>query len=568
MRSPLGAALLVACLLAPLRAQESRPATEQAALVESAKLMQQGAYAEAAALLERLVAAEPENAQAWFRLGYCRHALGDLQRALAAHERAACFPEVAATASYNAACAHARLGHVDEAFAWLERARTAGFTGWAALATDADLDALREDPRFAAFLPAPADTARPFVEDATILYDLFGEAAGDQFGWVARAVGDVDADGAADFASTAPFAAQGAGAVYVYSGRKGALLFRADGRPGEQLGWCVSGAGDVDGDGHADVVAGAPGAAGGTGAVHVLSGADGSVLRTLRGEDPGDRFGTDARAVGDHDGDGVPELLIGAPEHDAAGADAGRAYFVSGRAGEVVHTFDGERAGDELGGGELAGFCKGADGLLVVAAMNAGDEHRGRVYAWSAASRELRFTLAGDGGSKNLGWFVSIPGDLDRDGTPDVLATDWHDSAGGPGFGRAWVWSGADGRVLLDLKGRAPGECFGIGSCEAGDLDRDGVPDLAVGAWQSSAGAPAGGRVYLLSGRDGSALGTLTGRIPGDALGFDATSVGDADGDGVPDLLVTAAYNGAKGVKAGRAYVVSGKSALVRGGAR
>jgi hypothetical protein len=125
------------------------------------------------------------------------------------------------------------------------------------------------------------------------------------------------------------------------------------------------------------------------------------------------------------------------------------------------------------------------------------------------------------------------------------------------------VLSGRDGAVLLDLDGGTPGGGFGIGEGAAGDLDRDGHADVALGAWQSSAGAPTGGMVVIVSGKDGTTLGTLTGRIAGDVLGFDATGIGDVDGDGVPELLVTSAYNGARGSKAGRAYVVSGASCLV-----
>jgi hypothetical protein len=556
----LSIAVVTLVAFAPTRfaLQESRPA---ATLQSANALMQKGSYVEAAAAFEELVTAQPANGQAWFGLGYSRHALGDMEAALAAHERAAKSPTLAATASYNAACACAMLDRADDAFAWLERARTAGFTNWAGIANDTDLASLLADPRMESFRPVSPSTSQPFAEEVTILHDLYGEGPNAQFGWVARAVGDVDRDGVTDYASTAPFH-QGKGAVYIVSGKSGEVLFKVDGTAGSQLGWCVAGAGDIDGDGRADFVAGAPGEAQSTGAVHVYSGADGKELLVLRGEAAGDRFGTDARTVGDLDDDGKPELLIGAPKHDAAGQDAGRAYLFDGESGDYLHAFDGERAGDELGGGELAGFREGDHSLLVVAALKAGPNNGGRVYAWSGTTYEKHFSLDGDTGSVNLGWFVSIVGDVNADGMPDILATDWHDSSSGPGYGRVWVCSGKDGAVLHDLRGHVQGENFGIGSCEAGDLDGDGHDDLAIGAWQNSELAPSAGKVYLISGKTGQPMGTLTGRIPGDTLGFDATNIGDVDGDEVPDLLLTSAYNAAKGTKAGRTYVVSGASCL------
>jgi hypothetical protein len=548
------------CLLTALAHAQSQPAHIQ----EARALLQKGANAEVIALLEPRLAEHPNDGQAWFFYGHALHSLGRYEEAFAAHARAAGLPKAPPVASYNAACALARLGRVDEAFAWLAKARAAGFVNWNAAATDADLTTLRDDPRFEDFLPPPADTREPFVERAAILHDLVGEAAGDQFGWVARALGDVDGDGRVDYAVTAPFHGGGRGAVHVHSGASGERLYVLRGESGEQLGWCVAGIADLDGDGRAEVVAGAPGSGAMPGAVHVFSGADGKLLRTLRGEAAGDLFGTDARGVGDQDGDGVADLLVGAPKHDGpAGADAGRATLHSLRDGRVLRAFDGEAAGDELGGGELAGFRLGQTSRLAVAALEAGPQRRGRVYVWNGAG-ELVFTLEGDANSNNLGWFVSVIGDLDGDGTPDLYASDWHDVTRGPLTGKVRVVSGGDGRVLLELVGTRAGEGFGIGVATAGDLDRDGRPDLAIGSWQCAEAAPSGGKVTLYSGRDGARLGTATGRIPGDAFGFDADGVGDVDGDGVVDLLLTAAYNGARGEKAGRAYVVSGASLLAQ----
>jgi hypothetical protein len=100
--------------------------------------------------------------------------------------------------------------------------------------------------------------------------------------------------------------------------------------------------------------------------------------------------------------------------------------------------------------------------------------------------------------------FVSVVGDIDADGVADIYASDWSHEAKGPTTGRIFVHSGADGRRLLTLTGEAQGDGFGIGPADAGDVDVDGHADLVIGAWRHAGAAPAGGKVYLYSRKDGS----------------------------------------------------------------
>ena len=69
--------------------------------------------------------------------------------------------------------------------------------------------------------------------------------------------------------------------------------------------------------------------------------------------------------------------------------------------------------------------------------------------------------------------------------------------------------------------------------------------------------AASGGRAYLHSGKDGRLLKTFTCRIPGDTFGFDANEIGDVDGDGTVDLLITSAWSGVRGFQSGRMFVIS-----------
>lgn len=409
--------------------------------------------------------------------------------------------------------------------------------------------------------PAAEDYSHPFVENVNIIHEWDGEAAGDQFGWIARVLGDVDGDGVNDFVTAAPtkdIHGENAGRIYAYSGATGALLWSVDGAPGDQLGTGLDAAGDVNGDGVADVVAGAPD----VDTAYVYSGRDGRLLMTLRGEVKGDRFGEHVAAAGDVDGDGYADILVGAPGNNANGKGAGRAYVYSGRDGHLLLTLNGERAGDAFGS-TVAGYADDKHRFLVVGAPHAGRRQTGRVYVYRdlaahAGAAHAAFVIDADSTGVALGFmFVSVLGDVDGDGVPDIFASDWSDAGKGPRTGKAYVYSGRTGRRLYALAGETAGESFGATQSVAGDVDGDGGADLIVGSWQYSAAAEGSGRAYLYDGRDGRLLRTYTCRIPGDAFGFDAVGMGAFDDVGEAELLITSAWSGVHGHHSGRVFLIS-----------
>ncbi|MBZ5601183.1 MAG: FG-GAP-like repeat-containing protein [Acidobacteriia bacterium] len=533
------AALISAVLLF---SQDSEP-TLGAAL---AKIQAQD-FAGAAAMLESVTKREPNNGRAFRNLGLAYDRLKQPGRAIDAYRRALEVQPEMVTPMFNIAAAYAAKGDADRAVEWLAKAKATRKIDMTQIEVTPEFG----DARYQAFLPTRADFENPFVEKTQVIREWDGESSGDQFGWIARAIGDVDGDGVPDFVTSAPTRGRNAGRVYVYSTKSGKLLWSVDGNPGDQLGLGIEAAGDTNRDGIPDVVASAPGA----GKAYIYSGKDGRLLVTMTAESKSAQFGRHVSGAGDVNHDGFADVMIGAP-----GANA--AYVYSGRDGKLLWKF----SGDGAFGSSVAGFTGKKTTLLMVGAPAAGPAKNGRAYVYSGLGATPKFVIDPEETGHALGaMFLAIPGDLDGDGFPDVFASDWADGASS---GRVYLHSWKDGHRLFTIAGKNPGEGLGTSASVAGDVDGDGRADLIVGAWQYSGEANSGGRAYLYSGKDGSLLRTYTDRIPGDTLGFDAVGIGDADGDGTVDFLITAAWSGIHGFHSGRMFVISSGVAFGKGSRR
>ncbi|HET7555912.1 MAG TPA: integrin alpha [Gaiellaceae bacterium] len=399
-----------------------------------------------------------------------------------------------------------------------------------------------------------------FVEhDVRVLqeFDSNGPApAGSYFGWAVSELGDVDGDGVKDAIVGEPYnGGDGAtGTTYVYSGRTGRLIHRFDGAPGDQYGFAMADAGDTNGDGVHDVLVGAPG--NGPGHVDLYSGRTGALLHRFVGGSDGDAFGWSVSSAGDVDGDHHADVLIGAPQAFGA-VGAGYATIYSGRTYGPIRTLTGDAVGDQLGSG--AGWSRDVNGDRVpdqiVGARNAGPDQRGRAYVYSGRTGARLYAIdASPHGGQFGSFFVAGVGDVNGDRTPDFYVGDYADTTGGSidgnPAGRAGVYSGRDGRELHAWIGDSADAGLGPGR-SAGDVNGDGRPDLIVGSYTSSAGAFQAGKVQIFSGATGALLRTITSTRENDQLGFDAVGLGDTNRDGVPDELVSAA-NG------NHVYIVAG----------
>lgn len=378
-----------------------------------------------------------------------------------------------------------------------------------------------------------------------------GGASWSGFGVAVANARDVDGDGTDDVLVGAHFETVGGiygiGSVYLYSGASGTLLRRIDSArsSGTWFGYDLDGAGDVDGDGVGDVIVGAmtepP-----RGAAFVYSLRTGVLLHRFDNPEPSGLYARNVAGAGDVDADGFADLLIGNTDASHGGYNSGSAYLHSGRTGALLWRFDGT-TNSQYFGGSLAAVgdldLDGHDDVAVGGYCPCFPSLAPAVEARSGRTGAilLRWTTP-SGGSARFGRAVAGAGDLDRDGVPDLLIGDpEHSTPSVPYAGRVHAYSGRDGSELLALHGLDDFGAFGEALDGCGDMNGDGVPEIIVGA--PRAGVPtAPGRAFLFSGDTGARVGKLWGRSPSGRFGCSVAACGDLDGDGVPDVCVGAEY--------------------------
>jgi hypothetical protein len=334
------------------------------------------------------------------------------------------------------------------------------------------------------------------------------------FGHWTLPVPDLDGDGVADLIITAPNTAIDGtvrGLVMARSPKSGEQLWQRAGNLNENLGWDIALAGDHDGDGRVDLFVGAPAPTSAAGHAYLLSGRDGTTLRTYAPGTDQPSFGWYVARLDDLDGDGRADLAVGAPaELDGDRGSVGAAYVLSSASGVPL-------------------------------------QH------WRGPDDRSRF-----------GEVVALVADLDGDGRRDVAVaaprTDDH-TRSKPG--EVFVYSSATGKELRHWSGTQPGELFGRMVVSAGDVDGDGVEDIAIGApWFRRGADDRVGRVELRSGRTGAAFGELSGDAADAWFGFHIRRAPDPDGRGRPALLISALrepVGGKPGVGVLELYVWRGK---------
>ena len=400
--------------------------------------------------------------------------------------------------------------------------------------------------------------------DGTNGFVLTGIDAVDRSGFSVSGAGDVNGDGLDDLVIGALLADQAGtnaeGETYVVFGRSSGFgssiaLSSLDGTTGfvltgidadDRSGVSVNTAGDVNGDGFADLIIGAYGAdqtgtddegesyvvfgkSGGFASSIALSSLDGTTGFVLTGIDADDRSGVSVSTAGDVNGDGFDDLIIGAHLADqAVGTNHGETYVLFGRSG---------------------GFASSV--------------------ALSDLDGTTGFVLTGIDAEDRSGFSVSGAGDVNGDGLDDLIigAARADQTVGDQQEGETYIvfgksggltssiaLSSLDGTTGFVLNGIDPSDRSGFSVSGAGDVNGDGFDDLIIGAaLANQSGGLFQGESYVVFGRsggfasslalsslDGTTGFTLTGIDPDDRSGRSVSGAGDVNGDGFDDLIIGA----------------------------
>ncbi len=415
----------------------------------------------------------------------------------------------------------------------------------------------------------------------------YGATKGDRAAHALAAAGNLDRDdaGYADLLVGARYSDLGgsnAGVVYVVSGpvtgsaSLGESFARLVGEDaGDEAGFSVDGAGDMDVDGALDLVVGAPRRDSGDidcGGVYLVLGPvsgdmslDAGDVHYIAGDEDYDYAGQAVTNAGDLNRDGASDVGIGAPGADSK---AGAVYIVSEvRSGDLlISSADGEWSGEatnDYAGAALDGAgdldADGYDDLLVGAYQNdAAADDAGAAYLIfgpgeeDASLGDADVRLLGEASDDGAGFAVAGAGDVDGDGYADVVVGAPYEDTAGSGAGVTYLVRGpvrgdfnlynADARVYGAQEDEQSGSALDVG-----DLNVDGETDLVIGAPYASSDVLADyGLTYLVFGPVSGDLSladadaTFAGTAGSQYAGSSVLVAGDTSGDGVDDLVVGA----------------------------
>lgn len=415
------------------------------------------------------------------------------------------------------------------------------------------------------------------------------------YGTTLATAGDVNGDGFSDVIIGAPGYSNGEsgeGAAYVYHGaltglsNTPAAIVESD-QAGAQLGISVAAAGDVNGNGFADVIVGASRYGNGQseeGRAYVYAGAAPGISTmpawTYESDQASARFGASVDGAGDVNGDGYADIIVGAYLYDNGETDEGSAFVFygssSGPSGTPDWTAEPDQTGAEFGTCVATAGDINGDGFadVIVGAGNydGGSSGEGGAFVYAGSATGLSSMPAAafesDQTSAHFGVSVATAGDVNGDGFSDVVVgADLYDN-GQSDEGRAFLYMGSPSGLALTAAWTTESDqtsaSYAYSVASAGDVNGDGYADVVVGAYDFDNGQPNEGRAFVYHGSSvglsTSAAWTTEADVAGANYGYSAASAGDVNGDGYSDVVV-GAYNFTNGeASEGKAYVYHGSA--------
>ena len=390
------------------------------------------------------------------------------------------------------------------------------------------------------------------------------------FGYSVSTAGDVNGDGFSDVIVSGHTFSSNRGRAYIYYG--GLIMDNSPDKTiegsatGGFFGFSLSGAGDVNGDGYSDVIAGAYAISAFTGSAYLYyGGANMDTISdvTFTGEAASNFFGQSISDAGDVNGDGYSDLLIGASLFSAS---TGRAYifYGSGSMDNIADvTFTGELAGNNFGRGISGAGDVNGDGfsdILIGAQSYNGSRGRAYLYYGGVSMNNVSdMILNGEASNNFFGFSVTGGGDINGDGYKDFIVGAYGVNSN---KGKVYIYKNAmTGTDIPDVAvyGENLSE-MGKSVSDAGDLNGDGYDDYIIGA--SAYGDFATGRVYIFFGSvnpDTIPELIINGFANNSRFGTSVSGAGDVNADGYDDIIIGAPeYNSSQG----RVYIYFGGSIM------
>lgn len=414
------------------------------------------------------------------------------------------------------------------------------------------------------------------------------------FGWSVGTAGDFNGDGFSDvivgaIAYDNPETSEGLISVYFGSATglstSGSWSAQSN-QAGCELGGSVGTAGDVNGDGFADVIAGAYAYDNGEtneGRAFVYFGTAAgspSTVWTAESNQGGAQFGISVAAAGDVNGDGFSDVIVGAFAYDNGQSDEGRAFVYHGSAAGLAPvpawTAEGDQVEARFGNSVASAGDVNGDGYgdVIVGAhgYDTGQIDAGRAFVYHGSATGLAtspaWSVVSAQAGAQFGWSVGSAGDVNGDGFSDVIIGAVTVDNGESNEGQAFVYQGSaaglDASPAWSAEGDQAGAGFGGSVATAGDVNGDGYSDVIVSADGYDNGEQNEGRAFVYHG---SAAGLATSpawTAESDQVsaffGSSVATAGDVNGDGYSDVVVGAEFYDNGQDNEGRAFVYHGSA--------